>query len=151
MARAPFQVLVFPYRLNAQNQNEFALLKRVDAGFWQGVAGGGEGAETPLDAARRETFEEIGIDVDEFLRLDTVEYVPVTELKESLFWGENVFVIPQYCYGVRTLDREIRISHEHSEFGWFLFDEAYRLLKFDGNKTALWELHQRLKGKGPRG
>ena len=25
------------------------------------------------------------------------------------------------------------------------------LIKFDGNKTALWELDKRLKGKGPRG
>ena len=41
MPRAPFQVLVFPYRKNFQNQFEFALLLRADEDFWQGIAGGG--------------------------------------------------------------------------------------------------------------
>jgi dATP pyrophosphohydrolase len=43
MARAPFQVLVIPHRIHMHNQLEFALLKRADEGFWQGIAGGGEG------------------------------------------------------------------------------------------------------------
>lgn len=42
MARAPFQVLVIPHRIHMHNQLEFALLKRADEGFWQGIAGGGE-------------------------------------------------------------------------------------------------------------
>ena len=74
MPRAPFQVLVFPYRKNLQNQFEFALLLRADEGFWQGIAGGGEDDETPLEAARRETFEETGIKpTSTFLQLDTVD------------------------------------------------------------------------------
>jgi dATP pyrophosphohydrolase len=152
MARAPFQVLVFPFRKNQSGQFEFALFIRAVEGFWQGVAGGGEGEESPLEAAIRETFEETGIKSSEdFIGLDTVDSVPVTEFKDSTIWGEDVYVIPQYCFGVKVVDEEIKISHEHSEYGWFLFEQAYQLLKFDGNKTALWELHQRLKGKGPRG
>lgn len=52
MPRAPFQVLVFPYRKNLLDQFEFALLLRADEGFWQGIAGGGEDSETPLEAAK---------------------------------------------------------------------------------------------------
>ena len=152
MARAPFQVLVIPYRINLHNQLEFALLKRADDGFWQGIAGGGEDNETHLEAARRETFEETGIEpTSNFLRLDTIDSVPVTAFKDSLLWGEDVFVIPQYCFGVNAFDLEIRISQEHSAFRWLPYDQTHRLLKFDGNKTALWELNLRLKGKGPRG
>jgi dihydroneopterin triphosphate diphosphatase len=152
MPRAPFQVLVYPYRLRADRAPEYALLNRSDAGWWQGVAGGGQGSETPLQAARRETYQEAGIPPDApFLELDTIEFVPVTHFRDSHLWGEDVFVIPQYCYGVFAPDGSITLSHEHSDYRWLPYEEAYRLLKYDGNRTALWELNQRLLGRGPRG
>ncbi len=152
MSRALFQVLVFPYRLMRESKFEYALFKRMDEGFWQGIAGGGEDDETPLEAARRETFEESGINPgSEFIQLDTIESIPVTEFRESPSWGDQIYVIPQYCFGVRVDDRAIILSEEHTEYKWFLFEEAYRQLKFDGNKTALWELDRRISGRGPRG
>ena len=152
MARAPFQVLVYPYRRTKDGQLEYALLKRADQGFWQAIAGGGEDGESPLDAARRETYEEAGIPpASDFLQLDTVEPVRVTEFRDSYLWGEDVYVIPQYCFGVAAQDITIQISHEHSEYQWLAYEKADRLMKYDGNKTALWELDKRLKGKGPRG
>lgn len=33
---------------------------------------------------------------------------------------------------------------ENKLYKWVSFDEAYEKLKFDSNKTALWELNQRL-------
>lgn len=152
MARAPFQVLVYPYRKKFDGQIEYALMKRSDEGYWQGIAGAGEDAEKPLEAARRETYEESGVPVtSEFMQLDTVEPVPVTEFRDSYLWGEDVYVIPQYCFGVKAQNVKIVLSREHTEHGWFSYEEAYKLIKYDGNKTALWELDQRLKGKGPRG
>jgi dATP pyrophosphohydrolase len=152
MTRAPFQVLVYPYRRKLDGQLEFALLKRADAGYWQGIAGGGEDTETPLEAARRETFEESGIPASsEFMPLDTIDSVPVTEFRDSTLWGEDVYVIPQYCFGVHAQDVEIVLSREHTEAGWFSYAEALALIQYDGNRTALWELNQRLKGQGPRG
>jgi len=149
MARAPFEVLVYPYRQRPAGQFEFALLKRADAGCWQGIAGGGEDTESPLEAARRETFEESGIPAtSEFMPLDTIVSIPVTEFRDSALWGEDVYVIPQYCFGVQAQHAQIILSHEHTEFGWFSYTEARALIKYDGNKTALWELYQRLKGKG---
>lgn len=152
MARAPFQVLIYPYRKIGDEQIEYALLKRTDAGYWQAIAGGGEDAETPLEAARRETFEESGIpSISAFLQLDTVEPVPVTEFRDSHLWGDDVFVIPQYCFGVSVQNIQIAISREHTEYRWFSYEEAQKLLKYDDDKTALWELDKRLKGRGPRG
>jgi dATP pyrophosphohydrolase len=60
-------------------------------------------------------------------------------------------VIPQYCFAVLVQERLIGISPEHSEYQWLAYCEAYELVKFDGNRTALWELNKRLQGKGPRG
>jgi dATP pyrophosphohydrolase len=152
MARAPFQVLVYPYRKIQDDRFEYALLKRSDAGYWQGIAGGGESNETALEAAKREAYEEAGIPAySDFLQLDTVEPVPVTEFTDSHLWGDDVYVIPQYCFGVLVNDSPIVLSREHTEYIWLGYDQAYRQVKYDGNRTALWELDKRLRGRGPRG
>jgi dATP pyrophosphohydrolase len=152
MTRAPFQVLVYPYRRVGDGEFEYALLKRADAGWWQAIAGGGEDDETPLEAARRETWEETGIASHAlFLELDTVEPVRVTEFRDSHLWGEDVYVIPQYCFGVLAQDDRITLSQEHIAYKWLPYEEAYHQLKYDGDRTALWELNQRLRGRGPRG
>jgi dihydroneopterin triphosphate diphosphatase len=152
MARAPFQGLVYPYRRISADTFEYALLKRSDAGYWQAIAGGGEDNETPLEAAKREACEEAGISANlPCLQLDTVEPVPVTEFRDSYLWGNDVYVIPQYCFGVPVEDGQIVLSREHTEYAWLTYEQAYNLMKYDGNKTALWELDKRLRGRGPRG
>ena len=150
MARAPFQVLVYPYR-KMGDDFEYALLKRSDEGFWQGVAGGGENKETPIEAARREAHEETGIaETATFQPLDTVCPNPVTAFRDSYLWGDNVYVIPQYFFGVSVEAEQIALSHEHTAFQWLKYEEAYSLLKYDGDKLALWELDRKLHGLGPR-
>jgi len=152
MARAPFQVLVYPYRKIRDGGFEYALFKRSDTGYWQAIAGGGENNETSLEAAKREAYEEAGIPANsDFLQLDTVEPIPVTEFADSHLWGDDVYVIPQYCFGVLVKDSQIILSHEHTECAWLTYEQAYQLIKYDGNKTALWELDKRLRGRGPRG
>lgn len=122
-------------------------MKRSDAGYWQAIAGGGEDSETPLEAAKREAYEEAGISADsDFLQLDTVVPVPVIEFRDSYLWGDDVYVIPQYCFGVLVKDSRIVLSREHTEYTWLTYEEAYNLVKYDGNKTALWELDKRLRG-----
>jgi dATP pyrophosphohydrolase len=153
MTRAPFQVMVFPYRRAGEAEFEYALFKRSDAHYWQAVAGGGEDQETPLEAARREAQEEAGIPLDALLiQLDTVMPVPVTEFRDSYLWGDALYVIPQYCFGIQVaVDYSIRLSREHLEYRWLMFEDARRALHYDGDKVALWELNQKLRGLGPRG
>ena len=67
--RAPFQILVIPCRRGSTGP-EFAVLKRSDADCWQFVAGGGDDSETPIQAAQRETQEEIGI-TGQVIQLDS--------------------------------------------------------------------------------
>ena len=50
LVRQPFQILVFPFRRTAQHELRYAIFRRRDLGAWQGLAGGGEGDETPEDA-----------------------------------------------------------------------------------------------------
>ena len=152
MARAPFQVLVYPYQIIEKNRFKYALLKRSDMGYWQAIAGGGEDIETPLETAKREAFEEATIPINSFyIQLNSIESIPVTEFRESYLWGEEIYVIPQYCFGVMVKDGRIVLSNEHTEYKWLGYEEAYNLLKYEGNRTSLWELNTRLRGKGPRG
>lgn len=150
MARAPFNVLIFPYRF-INDSIEYAIFNRSDSeeDFWQGLSGGGEDFETPKETAIRETWEESRIPKDsQFFQLDSVFSVPVTAFGDSHLWRKDKFVIPEYFFGVSVEDYKIVLSHEHTEFKWLSFEKAIDLLKFESNKIALWELDQRLKALG---
>jgi dATP pyrophosphohydrolase len=151
VARAPFQVLVLPYRRGNGGNYEFALFRRADDSAWQGIAGGGEDDETPLEAARREAWEEGGIPLEaSYLPLDTVTSVAVTNFGDSYLWGEHVYVIPEYTFGVELSTHEMVLSAEHAESSWVPFGAAVQLLRYDSNRLALWELNQKIRGLGPR-
>ncbi|MCP4642457.1 MAG: NUDIX pyrophosphatase [bacterium] len=145
MARAPFQVLVIPFRRGADGVPEYAVFRRSDAGYWQPVAGGGEDDEDPADAARREAHEEAGIPLDAPLYpLDSVTSVPVTCFADSHLWPDHPYVIPEHAFAVDATDVELRLSDEHSECRWVPYTEAKDLLHWESNRTALWELDERL-------
>ena len=151
MTRAPFQILVLPYRIMPDGTILYALLKREPStgGYWQGIAGGGENDETPERAAGREASEEAGIPMDaEFIRLDSFAMIPVVEVCGFL-WGDNVLVIPNYCFGVRVENAQLTLSSEHTEYLWLNYDDAHQLLHWEGNRNALWELNHRLTHKPP--
>ena len=144
MSRAPNQILVFPLRQHTKVIFEYAIFKRADAACWQGIAGGGEGDETPLQAARREAWEEGGIPLDaEFMALDSMTTIPAV-WAAGMLWGEEVLVVPEYSFGVRLQGREIALSREHSEYAWVDYKTALQRLKWDSNRSALWELNYRL-------
>ncbi|MHA6531208.1 NUDIX hydrolase [Paenibacillus sp. BAC0078] len=143
MGRAEFQVLVIPYKITFSKHLLFSILKREGEGYWQWIAGGGEENESIIQAAKREAFEEAGIDPEcNFMKLDSLAMVPVTHFK-AFKNRTDIFVIPEYCFGVNVHD-EILLSAEHTEYRWVNFETAMQLLKWDSNKTALWELDARI-------
>jgi dATP pyrophosphohydrolase len=143
--------LVFPYRKLAADDVQYAIFSRADYVCWQGIAGGGEDGETPLEAAKRESSAEAAItEACRFMQLDTVNSIPVIHFRDSHLWGDQTYVIPEYSFGVDVGQSDIGLSAAHKEFRWVRFDEAIRLLAYEGNRTALWELNQKLLGKGPR-
>ena len=143
--RAPFQILVIPFRRTATGL-EFAVLKRSDADYWQFVAGGGEDGETPIEAAQREIQEEVGITGD-LIQLDSLSTVPKDCFAAAESWGQDVYVIPEHCFAVEAGDHELALSGEHTELRWVPYEQARSLLEWDSNRNVLWELNERLKAQ----
>jgi dATP pyrophosphohydrolase len=147
--RAPFQVLVLPWRRGGAGL-EVAALRRADYDLWQFVSGGGELGETPEAAARREATEEAGLPPDApLLTLDATATVPACWFTAWPSWPADVLVVREHAFAVEVGARELTLSPEHRELRWCGVPEAMELLRFDSNRTALWELHERLF-PGPR-
>lgn len=145
MARAPLQVLVLPFRQLTGDDLAFAVFRRSDDSAWQGLAGGGEGSESPIEAARREAREEAGIPpTTPLYLLEMMDFVPVTCFSARAEWPTDTYLVPQHFFAVDVGGQELRLSHEHTELRWATYAEAYSLLTYDSNKTALWELSERL-------
>jgi dATP pyrophosphohydrolase len=148
MSRELFQVLVIPYRIDANGQRQYLLFKRSDLDVWQWIAGGGENKETPEQTARREVLEETGIPGDTHLiRLDSMASIPAIHFADHYLWETDVYVIPEYSFGLEVKNEEVRLSGEHSESAWLDYETARSRLEWDSNKTALWELESRLSAR----
>ena len=144
--RQPYQVLIFPY-IKTKEGYLYAIFKRKDLNFWQGISGGGENSETPIQSAKREAFEETKINKSsKFIKLDSMTTIPIANVG-SYKWGENIFVLLEYSFGVEVLSKKLDIGEEHSTYKWLPYEEAEKLLKYDSNKSALWELNYRLTKK----
>ena len=146
MARQPKQVHIFLFR-QKQAQYEYAIFQRADMPLcWQGICGGAEDDETIEEAARRETFEEAGIkQLLPLYRLESISYLPdnIFTPDDKAAGGENVVVIPMYFFAM-PYSGDIKLSEEHNEMKWLTYKDSYDLIYYTDQKTALYELNEKL-------
>jgi len=146
MARQPKQIHIFLYRLTEAGY-EYAIFQRADMlECWQGVCGGLEDEETLEEGARRELFEEAGIREQlPLYQLESISYIPAGIFLEEdqKRWGRDTVVIPMYYYAMPA-DWEITLSEEHCCVEWLGYEDAMNRLYFETQRTALYELNQRL-------
>jgi dihydroneopterin triphosphate diphosphatase len=148
MPRAPFQVLVIPYRVVEGGRPEYAVLRRADSGVWQAVAGGGEDGESPEQAARREAWEEAGIpETAPLRRLRAVAAIPAGHFAAAVTWGPSITEVPEYAFGVAAPEGTVQLSLEHTAAEWLQYEEAMSRLEWESNRAALRELHHSLTGE----
>ncbi|MBR3741919.1 MAG: NUDIX domain-containing protein [Clostridia bacterium] len=145
--RAPFQILALPYRKRGEAW-EFCVFHRTEPDEWQFASGGGEDDETPDQAALREIWEETGFRAEHLTRLSSVSAVPANVFREDAraHWPMDTYVVPEYHFAYECT-QEIVLSHEHRECVWLTYPDAQRRLKWDSNKTALYELWCILNGR----
>lgn len=138
--REPYQILSIPYRI-VDGTPLYCIFRRADNKYWQFIAGGGENGETPIEVAKRESIEEIGVEPKNIEKLTCIAYVPAEVIMESRrqHWDKNTYVIPEYSFAFEC-NLEPTLSNEHTEYKWLTYDEARELLKWDSNKVAMYEI-----------
>ena len=144
--RTPYQTLTILYK-EEEDKNFYAIFYRTSHPIWQFISGGGEEGESIFETVIREISEEtsIKIDKEQILKLDSKSSIPVLNITGDYTWGKDVYVVPEYTFAVDVKDINIKLSNEHKEFKWVTYEEAMEKLNYDSNKTALWELNERLK------
>lgn len=145
MPRSPLQIIVIPFRFSSNGEPEFAIFHRANSEMLQFIAGGAEDDETPIDAAIREAFEEAGISQSmPLLKLDSIASVPRKAFPNNPHWPKSLFVVPEHCFAVNVSNIQLKLSNEHASFQWLPYEIVFSMLTWDSNKTALWELNERL-------
>jgi dATP pyrophosphohydrolase len=144
VARQPIQVLVYLAAVDSAGERRYLMLQRVprlDA-FWQGVSGGVEGDETPLEAARREVLEETSFTPARLHDLGYTYSFPLADKWRNLY-AEGVTEIVEHTFVAELVEMaEPRINPmEHDDWRWCSFDEAVGLLSWPENIVALRRAH----------
>ena len=140
--RNPKQVLIFLYRIN--KEIEYCIFYRKKEKFYQGLSGGVEDNEELIDTVKREVYEETKIKVNNILKLDTISSIPGINVNKEFNYKNNIYIVYEYAFGIKINNEKIKLSDEHEKYIWVNFNEAINLLKYDSNKTALFELNERL-------
>lgn len=140
--RAEHQVLVLGYIKSGIIK--YLVMEREDLRIWQFVSGGGESDEIPVESASREFLEETGKDIDGFIKLDTMASIPAYFFKEHRN-KSDLYVVPEFSFAVELFDEKIKLSDEHISYKFLPYEECREMLKYDSNRTALYELNERLK------
>lgn len=70
----------------------------------------------------------------------------MTEIHQSArtHWPPQLYVIPMHMFGVAADSIVIQLSREHTSVRWLRYEQAARRLHWDSDRTALWELNERL-------
>ena len=143
--RASYQVLIIPYRRES-NTIKYGIFKRSDWHVYQPISGGGEEGETILETAKREFFEETGLKKEKFTKLDSISCIPANNFSHVANWGPKTYVVKEYTFGLELEKKDkITLSSEHTSYKFVEYDKAMKKLTWDSNKTALYELNERIK------
>ena len=114
------------------------LLLHYPAGHWDFPKGHIERGEDELKAARREVFEETGLEV-EFL-------FGFREVIRYTFRERHGVIEKTVVFFLATTDKEdVRISYEHTGYLWLPYEEALEKITYGSSKKILMKAHLFLK------
>ncbi len=135
--KRPESVLAVIYTSDRQ----ILLLKRrlPPAGVWQSVTASLQWGETPMQAARREVFEETGLQVGEALcETDVVNRFEIVSDARPLY-APGVVENTEYVFNLELpAVSAIRLDPaEHSEYSWQPVDRALDMVWSRTNRQAI--------------
>lgn len=148
--RQPAQVLVVPFTVT-NGELFLTILKRHDMDMWQWVAGGVEENESIQQAALRESQEELGFLCDD-LKVITLESkcsIPKIYFDGYENWSKDIFTVTEHSFAIEIpANQKLSLSLEHTSHEIINYNELCNFHTWDSNRTAAWELHQRLLTTG---
>ena len=120
---------IVPLRKKESNWAVFLVQHRT--GHWAMPKGHPEGSESPLETAKRELFEETGLQIEEFLS-DT----PLIE--EYQFQNGSTRIHKKVGYFVAIVTGQERLQLAELKDGcWFSFQEAFERVTFSEARSIL--------------
>ena len=105
-----------------KNNNKILILKRSDKvrsmkGLWSGVSGIIENNEEPVDRAKIEILEEVGIGRDKIILVKSMEKIKISSPQyENHEWMVFPFLF-------ETKETNVKLNWENSEFKWIDLNE----------------------------
>ena len=105
-----------------KNNNKILILKRSDKvrsmkGLWSGISGIIENNEIPINRAKIEIFEEVGIKENKINLVKSIEKIKITSPQyENHEWEVFPFLF-------ETKESEIKLNWENSEHKWINVNE----------------------------
>lgn len=113
--------------------------------YWNFAKGRLEKDEKSFKAALREVGEETGISAR---NLRFREWFKVYDRFVFTRVGERVSKLVIF-YLAESLTSRVIISDEHHGYGWFLYRDAHRLLKYENLRNLLKMVNDTIHGKNP--
>jgi dATP pyrophosphohydrolase len=71
--------------------------------------------------------------------------IPTTAITASSEWSKDLLVITEFAFAVDCTGLDVGFSPEHQSIRWGPYEAIRDLLSYDSNRTALWELTERLR------
>jgi 8-oxo-dGTP pyrophosphatase MutT (NUDIX family) len=125
-----------------QKRERKYLLLHYQSGHWDFPKGHIEKGEKAEEAALRELQEETGLSAEIH-----------EEFKESITYFHHLMPTKDlahktvYFFVGKANFSAVILSHEHIDFAWLSFDEAYKKLTYDNAREILEKADQFLKSK----
>lgn len=121
------------------NQEIKYLLLHYESGHWDFPRGGIEKGESEEETARREIWEETGIEDLEFIPGFREKTFWFYRREEETIYKEAIFLLAQ------TKTEEVKLSFEHKGYKWLNYEEAEKQLTFKNGKVILEKANKFLK------
>ncbi len=140
--RRPESVLVLVY----VDRSQVLLLRRIRPfAFWQSVTGSLRERETAAETARRELFEETGLEEGELVDTDTRRVFTIDPRWRSRY-APGIAENTEHEFRFRLPEAaEVRLERsEHSAYRWVGIDTAVEAVWSWTNKAALERLRDEL-------